>query len=496
VPNTPTRDVKLLIRASHPLILLDTHEAERARTLVEHVVDSMALPYFRWNAAQGLKRTSEPQPVYGTQKLDGCLDHIASSTASNVLYELEASSELFDDPERAAKLLGVCQHLARVHSTLLISGPASALPDQVRRRGTRVALSPPTDQEYYRFVNTILADVRKHQTVSMELDSQQSHRLVSSLRGLSFFEVRKIISKAILRDGKLCADDLPYVLEEKRDIVEQSGVLEYVSTNHKLEDIAGLARLKHWLALRAPVFEDPSGAEEFGLTPPRGLLLLGVQGCGKSMCAKAVARAWDLPLLRLDPARLYNKYLGESERNLQKAFELAERLAPVVLWIDEIEKVLGPSRGEDTGASQRIFGSFLTWLSEKQSSVFLIATSNDITGLPPELLRKGRFDEIFFVDLPSEAVRADIFALHLARRKRNPAQFDLAALSELTDGFSGAEIEQVVVAGLYAAFGRGEPLSSQHLIDEISLTRPLSVTMAEPIAELRRWAQGRVTYAD
>jgi len=214
------------------------------------------------------------------------------------------------------------------------------------------------------------------------------------------------------------------------------------------------------------------------------------------MCAKAVAKAWDLPLIRLDPARLYNKYLGESERNLKKAFELSERLAPIVLWIDEIEKVLGPSRGEDSGASQRIFGSFLTWLSEKRSSVFLIATSNDVTGLPPELLRKGRFDEIFFVDLPSDQVRAEILALHLARRKRDPAQFELATLAELTDGFSGAELEQVVVAALYAAFGQGEVLTSQHLMQEIALTRPLSVTMAEPVAELRRWAKGRVTPAD
>jgi SpoVK/Ycf46/Vps4 family AAA+-type ATPase len=434
--------------------------------------------------------------VYGTQKLDACLDHIASSTAEHVLYELHGGNDLFHDPDRAAKLLGVCEHLARVHSTLLICGPESLLPEQIRRRGSRVTLTPPSDQEYYRLINTILAEVRKRHPVSMELDSTQSHRLVLSLRGLSFREARRIISKAILRDGKLGAEDLTYVLAAKQDIVEQSGVLEYVAAEEKLENIAGLARLKHWLTLRAPVFQDPVGAEEFGLSPPRGLLLLGVQGCGKSMCAKAVAKAWDLPLLRLDPARLYNKYLGESERNLQKAFELAERLSPVVLWIDEIEKVLGPSRGEDSGASQRIFGSFLTWLSEKRSTVFLIATSNDVTGLPPELLRKGRFDEIFFVDLPQTEVRAEIVALHLARRKRDPAHFDLPGLAQLTEGFSGAELEQVVVAALYAAFGRGEELTSQHLIEEIALTRPLSVTMAEPVAALRRWAQGRVTPAD
>lgn len=493
---SPLRDLKLLIRASHPLILLDTDEDDRARALVSHVVDEMALPHFRWNAATGLRRTTEAQPVYGTQKLEACLDHIASSNAGGFLYELDASSELFHDPDRAAKLLGLCEHLLQVRSTLLISGLATLLPEYVRRRGTRIALTPPTDQEYYRFVNAILADLRKLQPVSMELDADQAHRLVSSLHGLSFFEVRKILSKAILRDGKLGPDDLTYVLEQKRDIVEQSGVLEYVTAEEKLEDIAGLNRLKHWLTLRAPVFQDPEGAEEYGLSPPRGLLLLGVQGCGKSMCAKAVAKAWSLPLLRLDPARLYNKYLGESERNLQRAFELAERLSPVVLWIDEIEKVLGPSRGEDTGASQRIFGSFLTWLSEKKSSVFLIATSNDITGLPPELLRKGRFDEIFFVDLPTETVRSEILSVHLMRRKRDPSHFDLPLLSELTDGFSGAELEQVVVAAMYAAFGRGEELTTEHLTEEIALTRPLSVTMSEPIAALKAWAKGRVTPAD
>jgi AAA+ superfamily predicted ATPase len=496
VSQTPLRDLELLIRASHPLVLLDTEEEDRARAFLDHAVDHLGLPTFRWNAAMGLKRLGEAQPVYGTQRLDGCLDHIASSGATRVLYHLEGAVELFDDPDRTAKLVGLCDQLAPLHSTLLMSGAASALPARIQRRATRVTLEPPSDQEYYRFINGILGELRKRQPVRMDLDAEQAAKLVASVRGLTLFEVRKIVTQAILRDGQLGPHDLEFVLDAKRDVVQQSGVLEYYAAEQGLDDIAGLSRLKHWLSRRAPVFDDPSRAEAFGLSAPRGLLLLGVQGCGKSMCAKAVARAFSLPLLRLDPSRLYNKYLGESERNLRKAIAVAERLSPVVLWIDEIEKVLGPSKGEDTGASQRIFGSFLTWLGEKRAGVFVIATANDITSLPPELLRKGRFDEIFFVDLPSHEVRAEILALHLAKRKRDPGAFDLDALAALTEGFSGAELEQVVVAALYAAFADGTELDEAHLRDEIAMTQPLSVTMSEPILALRSWAKGRTVPAD
>jgi AAA+ superfamily predicted ATPase len=489
-------DIELLLRAHHALIVLDTEEEERATSLLTAACARLGALRFIWTAAAGLRRLGEPTPIYGTAKLDACLEHIASSGAQNALYHLSGVTELFADPERAARLTALTGPLAGVDSSLVLSGPAAALPETIRRRAAVVTIARPSDGEYYALVNGVLTDVRKRTPISMELSAEESATLIGHLRGLTLFEARQIMTQAMLRDGKLWHDDLAFVLRQKRAIVEQSGVLEYFATETGLDDIAGLTRLKHWLKLRAPVFHDPGRAAEFGLSAPRGLLLLGVQGCGKSLCAKAVAQSWNLPLLRLDPARVYDKFLGETEKNLKRAIALCERLAPITLWIDEIEKIFGSSHGEDSGASQRLLGLFLTWLQEKQESVFVIGTSNDITRLPPELLRKGRFDEIFFVDLPDETTRIEILRLHLTKRKRNADKFDLSALAKESAGFSGAELEQVVVSSLYRAYAEKSELSSAHLIEELARTRPLSITMAEPIAELRAWSQGRTSTAD
>jgi AAA+ superfamily predicted ATPase len=489
-------DLELLVRAHHPLIVLDTEEDERAHALVRQVCAATGAARFLWNAASGLKRDGEPNPIYATSKLDACLEHIAASSLGRVVYQLHGATELFDEPERAARLTALIDPLSRVESCLVLTGPASALPESIKRRAAVVRLPCPTDRDYYQLVNGILADLRKRTPVSMELSGQESAELIGHLRGLSFFEARKVLTQAMLQDGRLSREDLAFVLQQKREIVEHSGVLEYFSSDSKLEDIAGLSRLKEWLSVRAPVFHDATRAAEYGLSAPRGLLLLGVQGCGKSLCAKAVAKAWNLPLLRLDPARMYDKYLGETEKNLKRAVTLAERLAPIALWIDEIEKVFGKSEGEDSGAAQRMLGVFLTWLQEKQASVFVIATSNDITRLPPELLRKGRFDEIFFVDLPDAGTRADILRVHIQKRRRDPGDFDLIALAQRSEGFSGAELEQVVVSSLYRAFAVQSPLTQAHLLDELARTRPLSATMAEPIAALRIWSVGRTASAD
>jgi SpoVK/Ycf46/Vps4 family AAA+-type ATPase len=259
-------------------------------------------------------------------------------------------------------------------------------------------------------------------------------------------------------------------------------------------DVAGLRNLKDWLRKRQAAFEDPRRAKDYGLSPPKGLLLIGVQGCGKSLCAKAVASEWKLPLIRLDPSNLYNRYVGETEKNLRRAIKLAEQMAPVVLWIDEIEKALSQEDAEG-GPAQRIFGTFLAWLQDKKESVFVIATANEISKLPPELMRKGRFDEIFFVDLPDEEARKRILEIHLRKRRRDPAKFDVSELVTHTRGFSGAELEQAVVSALYTSFSREEDLTTASLLEEIGLTKPLSVTMAERIAALREWAKDRAVFA-
>ncbi len=273
-------------------------------------------------------------------------------------------------------------------------------------------------------------------------------------------------------------------------------LLDFTPSDQDLGAVAGLVNLKAWLKRRQGAFS--SRARQFGLDLPKGILLLGVQGCGKSLCAKAVAREWNLPLLRLDPARLYDKYIGESERKLREAIRTAEAMSPAILWIDEIEKGLGGIGGSDAdgGLSRRMLGTFLNWLQEKQSQVFVIATANDISSLPPELIRKGRFDEIFFIDLPGTGARREIFRIQLERRERDAELFDLDTLAGASQGFSGAEIEQAVVGALYLAFTDASRLTTDHIVTELVGTRPLSVTMAEKVAALREWAEERTVPAD
>jgi len=291
----------------------------------------------------------------------------------------------------------------------------------------------------------------------------------------------------------LDGDDISVVLSEKQQIIRKSGMLEYYETDENFNTIGGLGALKEWLMKRGMAFSDK--AKSFGLPPPKGVLFLGIQGCGKSLCAKAVAANWELPLLRFDVGKLFESALGSSEQNVRRTIQIAESVSPCVLWVDEIDKafggVSGSSGSTDGGTTARIFGSFITWLSEKKSPVFVIATANDITKLPPELLRKGRLDEIFFVDLPTEEERADIFNIQIAKLGRNPEAFDLSILAEASKGFSGAEIEESVISALYDAFYADGELSIEGLIDNIRSTVPLSKTMGEKIAELRAWCEGR-----
>ena len=301
--------------------------------------------------------------------------------------------------------------------------------------------------------------------------------LMRHMAGLTLMEAEKILTKAIIEDGKLAAEDIRHVIEAKIAIVGRDGLLEYYPVESTMENIADLRSLKAWLGKRKAVVTQPEKAEKFGLSFPRGMLLLGVPGCGKSLSAKAVAAEWRMPLLKLDPSNLYNKYIGESERNFKRAMRMAEQMAPVVLWIDELEKAFATGGSEDGGVSQRILGSFLTWMQDRQGDVFIVATANDISRLPAEFLRKGRFDEIF--------------RIHLENRGKASADLDLHALGAATPGFSGSEIEEVVVSTLYSAFSRTDELTMNALLNEIKRTRPLSVMRAEHVEGLRAWAKER-----
>jgi SpoVK/Ycf46/Vps4 family AAA+-type ATPase len=304
-------------------------------------------------------------------------------------------------------------------------------------------------------------------------------------------DARRVIRQAIEDDGTLTAEDLPRALRAKREMLDEQGILDLQFDCESFAGVGGLAKLKRWLDLRRRAFVDSAAAAQ--LPAPKGVLLLGVQGSGKSLAAKAVAGTWRVPLLRLDFGALYNKYLGETERNLREVLKGADAMAPCVLWIDEIEK--GLATDEDQGASRRVLGTLLTWMNERKSRVFMVATANDVSALPPELLRKGRFDELFFVDLPDESTRAEILRIHLQRRQLELSEFDLAALAKASEEFSGAELEQAIVAALYEAHAAQERLSTQRLLDELKLTKPLSVLRAEEIEALRDWAKERAVPA-
>ena len=487
-------ELTLLVRARQPLIRIEAQDPERVDVLVEYLCGCFGLPLFEWSPASGLRRKGAAGAVYGTQHLLGALGHVDASRVP-AIYHLNLAGETLDDARVIAKLLELREDMVQQGEAIVVSS-AEALPEELNHAFAAVCLSPPTREEYYQYVREILADVRQRQSVALRLGREQVHQLLSHLQGLSLMEVRRLLTASLVEHHALDERAISSVAEAKGKSVAQSSVLEYFPVKSGFEDLAGMANLKNWLGQRALVFQDPERAAEFGLSAPRGMLLLGVQGCGKSHTAQAVAVSWGLPMLRLDAGRLYDKFVGATEQNLRKALEMAERMAPVVLWVDEIEKALASGGDGDGGVSQRVLGTFLTWLAEHEGNVFVVATANDISRLPPELLRKGRFDEIFFVDLPSAQVREQILALHLRQRGRDPAQFDLVRLAVLAEGFSGSELAQAVTSALFAAFHGGGRLTDELLEREMLATKPLSVMLAEQVQALRDWARDRTVSAD
>jgi AAA+ superfamily predicted ATPase len=357
----------------------------------------------------------------------------------------------------------------------------------------RFDLELPDEAERREAVRHVVEAMKARQPVEVDLSRDDVRHLIQALAGLTLNQTRRVIAQAILDDGKLSPPDVEHVIRLKGEIIEQGGILEFFPPGENRFELGGFARLKEWLANARIGFT--AEARAVNLHPPKGVLFVGVQGCGKSLAAKFIAREWQLPLLKLDAGRLYEKYVGESEKNFRRATQLAEAMAPVVLWIDELEKAFasGTASDADGGLSQRMFASFLTWLQEKQDGVFVVGAANDLNRTPPELLRKGRFDEIFFVDLPSRAERPAIFEIHLRFRKQDPDDFDVQALADASEGFSGAEIEQAVIAALYRALHAKQPLTTEGVLAALKMTVPLSVSRYEDIARIRETARGRFT---
>ena len=486
--------MSLLIRSRYGLIWVQTVERERMESLLYYLGDSLDLPLFTWTLNGGLRRFDLEKPVYQSGDPKAALDHVLSSKFA-ALYHFEGLEPFLRDPVVASKFVDAVRCFTERKGAVIVTGNSVRIPDAVKSHSAVVPFPTPGREEFEELLEDVLRDLATRMQPTVVMADGDMNRLLNNLQGLTLTEAEKVLTKAIVEDGRLTADDIGLVVTEKKAIIERDGLLEFTPVDRGMRDIADLVSLKSWLAKRKNIITDPEGAAEVGLTFPRGILLLGVPGSGKSLCAKAVAMEWGLPLLKMDPSRLYNKYVGESEKNFRRAMETAERLSPVVLWIDEIEKAFAGEKGEDGGVSQRVLGIFLSWLQDRKGNVFVAATANDISKLPPELLRKGRFDEIFFVDLPDAETRGEIFRIHLNLRGHDAAAFDLKALAAGTEGFTGAEIEQAVVSALYTAFSCEAPLSTEVVLEEARKTTPLSVLRAEYISGLRDWARERTVPA-
>ncbi len=495
------QDLVALIRADTPLLVIETPDEARVIELFRQTLMHAWRALYRWSITEGLRRMdfdredeSEVAP-----DLSATLDEIRQASQRGTYLLLDAHPYLgYASSQRL--LRDIIQRRGSQPHVLVLIGTKVVVPEALEPFVVRFNLRLPDANALLKLVQ----DEARAYTIEnggrrVEADAAAVKQIVRNLQGMSLTDARRIARHLIYRDGVLGLDDLPELARLKFDMLNRSGHLHYEYDTARFSDVGGAARLKRWIEQRREVFVQdpaPAGPGLGQLDPPKGVLLLGVQGCGKSLLAKAVAGGFGVPLVRLDFGTLYDKYHGETERNLREALASTEQLAPCVLWIDEIEKGLAPGSGEgDGGLSRRVLGYLLTWMAERKSRVFLVATANQVHDLPPELLRKGRFDEIFFVDLPDPATRAEIFALHLDRRKLSREDIDLSALAAASDGFSGAEIEQVIVSALYATHAARTGIDTHALVQAVRDTRPLSVVMAEQVQALRTWAQSRTVSA-
>ncbi|MHB8900111.1 MAG: AAA family ATPase [Thermoguttaceae bacterium] len=491
-------ELELLIRAKNPVISIETPDEPRAVQVVREVVARMSRPLAEWSVTDGLV-TAPPAARSELVKAGAILPalrHVRDSSYP-IVYLFKDIAPLCADAQVARFLRDLYFSPDSRLWTLILVDSCSLRPD-CRRLTVPFDVGWPDEREMEQVVQSALSAAadRGMSEVNVQLTVRQMDQLVQMLRGLTALEAGRLVAAAVQGDNVLDAEDLGRVMDAKRNRLSTAGCLETIVADFSPDDIGGLGNMKKWLNQRRGGFSP--AARKFGLDPPRGILLLGVQGCGKSLCAKVVASAWRMPLLRLDPGVLYQKFIGESEARLREALAQAASLAPVVLWIDEIEKAFASagSNSADGGLSQRMFGTLLSWMQDHRHPIFMIATANNISDLPPELMRKGRFDEIFFIDLPKERHRKTIFAIHLRRRGREKDQFDLDRLAKVTEGFTGAEIEQAIVSGMYAAFAEGCEFATEHVIEAVEKTRPLSVVMHESVQALRTWAANRCVPAD
>jgi len=527
MPNgSPLDRLKIYINSSSPLVIMETIEEQRALELVRLAASDLQLPVFEWSVADGLKRyeakPARPMPsgnyavqdflapitqneiniasgagaILNTQEPAGVLAHLLTLTMPAV-YVLKDFQRHLEDAVVARRLREVAQEFSDKRCTLVITAPSIVLPPELQAEAEFLDLPLPDRARLKQIIEETFQRLSKKLTLKRKATPADVEAMACNLCGLTEEEAERAVAHAIVSRYALCPEVVTDVLEAKKEMLRRSGMLEFVDAEENLSSIGGLENLKKWLGRRMGTWEDCARAA--GLEPPRGVIILGVQGCGKSMCARAIAGEWKLPLVKFDTSAIYDKFVGETEKHIRKMFSIAEQLAPAVLWIDELEKVFagsGPdSASVDAGVSSRLLGSFLSWMQDRKAAVFVAATCNNVNVLPPELIRKGRFDEIFFVDLPNAAERKAIFIVQLAKHNLNVVEFSLLKLVAASQGYSGAEIETAIKSAMYSAYADKKFLTTETILDELANTVPLSATRAEDIDKLRSWARERAVQA-
>lgn len=488
-----THDLGLILDARIPLIVIESPDERRVLELLLRFAMRRGVGFYEWSVTRGLRRGGfgDDAPAEAAlEEPEAVVAHIGRTIGPAIYVLCDFHPYLVNDPKVTRLVKDVALEFERLGNTLILVSHALDIPRELGRYAATFNLRLPSDEELMALVRSqAQAWAKQNRGQKVKTDSATLEKLIANLRGVSHSDAQLLIRHAIFNDGAIQDSDIPAINRLKFELLDSEGVLHFEYDTETFSQVAGLPNLKRWLTLRRESLLGTPSPDR-----PRGILLLGVQGSGKSLAAKSVAGHFGVPLLRLDFGTLYNKFFGETERNLRNSLKQAELMAPCVLWMDEIEKGLATGHS-DNATSKRVLGTLLTWMAEHDNPVFLVATSNDISELPPELVRKGRFDEIFFVDLPDPATRREIFTIHLARRDIAAEAFDLDGLAELTDGFTGAEIEQAIVSARYLAASGERPLREDDIRNAVSGTYPMSVLRADAVHNLRSWARGRTVPA-
>jgi SpoVK/Ycf46/Vps4 family AAA+-type ATPase len=496
---TASEEIELLVKARYPIIYIVSHEEKRVLVELQKIASRVSIGLFKWTQSKGIVDVQGRDVGDGTNDPDLAMDYVLKQDVSGLFVFLDFHCFISPAREMAARFIRKLRDVAntlpdspRMKSLLLLS-PVLEIPLEIEKDIAVVDFPLPGLKEFAEMLKDIEQKIRKRNELKIAFSPEGREEFLRAALGLTLAEAENAFAKALIEDSKLDDDDVVRILKEKEQLIKKSGMLEYISPDQS-KKIGGLENLKEWFQERSEGFSER--AREFHLPQPRGVLLIGVPGCGKSLCANVLASQWKKPLLRFDVGRAFGKYVGESETNMRRAIKTAESLAPCILWIDEIEKEFGGASGDlDSGTSARVFASFLTWMQEKKSAVFVLATANNIKRLPAEFLRKGRFDEVFFVDLPFDDERKEIFQIHILNRRRNPDGFDLDLLAKESEGYSGAEIEEAIISTLYRVFKLDREPKTEDILQVLKDTVPLSEMMKEQIQNMRSWAKQRARYA-